>query len=38
VALGLGWDCQLLDNLPLEPHDHPLRAVITPTRIYGDIA
>ena len=37
VALGLGWDCQLLDNLPLEPHDHPLRAVITPARIYGDI-
>ncbi len=38
VALGLGWDCQLLDNLPLEPHDQALRAIITPTRIYGDIA
>jgi 5-formyltetrahydrofolate cyclo-ligase len=37
-ALGLGWDCQLLDNLPLEPHDCALRAIITPTRIYGDIA
>ncbi len=37
VALGLGWDCQLLDNLPLEPHDRALRAIITPTRIYGDI-
>jgi 5-formyltetrahydrofolate cyclo-ligase len=38
VALGLGWDCQLLDKLPLEPHDQALRAVITPTRIYGDVA
>jgi 5-formyltetrahydrofolate cyclo-ligase len=38
LALGLGWDCQLLDDLPLEPHDCGLRAVISPTRIYGDIA
>jgi 5-formyltetrahydrofolate cyclo-ligase len=38
IALGLGWDCQLLDNLPLEPHDRSLRAVVTPTRMYGDIA
>ncbi len=37
LALGLGWDCQLLDNLPQEPHDCVLRAIITPTRIYGDI-
>ncbi len=36
-ALGLGWDCQMLDKLPLEPHDHALLAVITPTRIYGDL-
>ncbi len=38
LALGLGWDCQLLDNLPREPHDYPMRAIVTPTRIYGDIA
>jgi 5-formyltetrahydrofolate cyclo-ligase len=38
VALGLAWDCQWLDKLPLEPHDRALRAIITPTRIYGDIA
>lgn len=36
-ALGLAWDCQLLDKLPLEPHDRALRAVVTPTRIYGDL-
>ena len=33
-AIGLAWDCQLLDALPLEAHDQPLRAVVTPTRFY----
>ncbi len=35
IAIGIGWDCQLLDDLPVEAHDMPLRAVITPTRFYG---
>ncbi len=35
VPIGLAWDCQLVDALPLEPHDQPLRAVVTPTRFYG---
>ena len=35
VPIGLAWDCQLVDALPLEPHDRSLRAVITPTRFYG---
>jgi 5-formyltetrahydrofolate cyclo-ligase len=35
VAIGIAWDCQKVDRLPLEPHDMPLRAVITPTRFYG---
>jgi len=34
MALGLGWDCQLCDSLPIEPHDVHLRGVITPTRFY----
>ncbi len=34
VALGLAWDCQLIDDLPTEAHDQPLNAVITPTRLY----
>jgi 5-formyltetrahydrofolate cyclo-ligase len=34
VALGLAWDCQLADALPTEHHDRPLRAVVTPTRLY----
>lgn len=35
VAIGLAWDCQLEENLPLETHDVPLDAVVTPTRLYG---
>ena len=35
LAIGLAWDCQLCDTVPLEPHDVPLRAVVTPTRLYG---
>ena len=34
MALGLAWDCQLLEHLPLEAHDRTLDAVITPTRLY----
>lgn len=37
MALGLAWDCQKVDSLPAEEHDILLRAVITPTRLYGDI-
>lgn len=36
VAIGLAWDAQLCDSLPLEPHDHPLAAVVTPTRVYEE--
>ena len=32
TAVGIGWDSQLVDELPLEPHDRLLRAVVTPTR------
>ncbi len=35
LAIGLAWDVQLRQSLPLEPHDVPLDAVVTPTRIYG---
>jgi 5-formyltetrahydrofolate cyclo-ligase len=34
TAIGLAWDCQLLPALPVEAHDHPLAAVVTPTRLY----
>jgi 5-formyltetrahydrofolate cyclo-ligase len=37
TALGLAWDCQLVDTLPAEPHDIPLRAIITPSRLYGEL-
>jgi 5-formyltetrahydrofolate cyclo-ligase len=35
-TIGLAWDCQLVDSLPLEAHDIRLGAVITPTRIYEE--
>ena len=35
IRIGLAWDGQLLDELPVEPHDVPLDAVVTPTRLYG---
>ena len=34
-AIGLAWDVQLVEELPIEPHDIGLDAVVTPTRIYG---
>lgn len=37
-AIGLAWDVQLIEHLPTEPHDHPLAAVVTPTRLYGPFA
>lgn len=33
-AIGLAWDCQMADDLPVESHDRALSAVVTPTRIY----
>ncbi len=38
VAIGLGWDCQHVDDLPVEEHDRRLHAIVTPTRIYGPFA
>ncbi len=37
LAVGLAWDAQACDTLPTEPHDMPLDAVVTPTRIYGSL-
>ena len=38
TPIGLAWDCQSVDILPLEDHDRPLSAVVTPTRFYGPFA
>ena len=35
LAIGLAWDVQLCEDLPLEPHDMTLAGVVTPTRMYG---
>jgi 5-formyltetrahydrofolate cyclo-ligase len=38
LAVGLAWDCQLDDTIPIEPHDQPLDLVVTQTRVYGPFA
>lgn len=35
LAIGLAWDCQLDDAIPVEPHDQPLDLVVTQSRVYG---
>jgi 5-formyltetrahydrofolate cyclo-ligase len=35
LAVGLAWDAQACETLPVEPHDRPLDAIVTTTRIYG---
>ncbi|ABC63130.1 possible 5-formyltetrahydrofolate cyclo-ligase [Erythrobacter litoralis HTCC2594] len=35
TKIGLAWDVQLVESLPIEPHDQRLDAVVTPTRLYG---
>lgn len=35
IPIGLAWDVQKVDMLPLEPHDRLLAAIVTPTRLYG---
>nr|WP_232367281.1 5-formyltetrahydrofolate cyclo-ligase [Altererythrobacter lutimaris] len=35
LRIGLAWDVQLCEALPTEPHDMPLHAIVTPTRMYG---
>lgn len=35
VAIGIAWDCQRVEDLPTEPYDMPLKAVVTQTRFYG---
>jgi 5-formyltetrahydrofolate cyclo-ligase len=38
TAIGLAWDCQEVAELPLEPHDRGLAAVVTPTQLFGPFA
>ncbi len=37
TAIGLAWDVQLCESLPIEPHDIALDAVVTPSRIFGEL-
>lgn len=35
IAIGMAWDVQRVEKLPVEVHDMPLTAIVTPTRFYG---
>ncbi|AKH41415.1 5-formyltetrahydrofolate cyclo-ligase [Altererythrobacter atlanticus] len=35
IAIGMAWDVQEVEELPLEDHDIPLSAIVTPSRILG---
>jgi 5-formyltetrahydrofolate cyclo-ligase len=35
IAIGMAWDIQEVPELPLESHDMPLSAIVTPTRVLG---
>ena len=38
LAIGLAWDVQQVESLPIEAHDVSLAAIVTPTRVYGPFA
>ena len=38
IRIGLAWDMQQVPELPVEPHDMGLTAVVTPTRVLGPFA
>jgi 5-formyltetrahydrofolate cyclo-ligase len=38
TRIGLAWDVQEVPELPIEPHDMGLTAVVTPTRVLGPFA
>jgi 5-formyltetrahydrofolate cyclo-ligase len=35
TRIGMAWDMQQVPELPIEPHDMGLTAVVTPTRLLG---
>jgi len=38
LRIGLAWDVQKIDRVPMEAHDMPLHMIVTPTRIYEVVA
>ena len=35
IRIGMAWDMQEVPELPVEPHDMALTAIVTPTRVLG---
>ncbi|GAA4037059.1 hypothetical protein GCM10022213_03250 [Parerythrobacter jejuensis] len=38
TKVGLAWDVQVVEGLPIEAHDQQLDFIVTPTRLYGPFA
>ena len=38
TVIGLAWDVQRVDSLPVQDHDMKMSAIVTPTRFYGPFA
>jgi 5-formyltetrahydrofolate cyclo-ligase len=38
IRIGMAWDMQEVPELPVEPHDMALTAIVTPTRVLGPFA
>lgn len=38
ISIGMAWDMQEIPDFAAEPHDVPMRAVVTPTRVLGPFA
>jgi 5-formyltetrahydrofolate cyclo-ligase len=34
LRIGLAWDVQKIDHIPMEAHDMRLQMIVTPTRVY----
>jgi len=32
IPVGLAFDCQLIERIPTDPHDRPMRLIVTPSR------
>lgn len=37
-TIGICFDCQMLQDMPQEPHDRPVQTVLTPSKIYGELS
>ena len=37
LLIGLAFECQLVDQLPIDPHDVAMDAIVTERAVYGSL-